>query len=72
MKTLKTTLCIIIWAILGWIFLHKLSQGYHDENVIARMPQSTYDEIVDSFTVQYGFKPSEHQIVTYYYKRYAK
>lgn len=72
MKTLKKILCIALWAILGWIFLHKLSQGYHDENVIARMPQVTYDKIVDTLTIQNGFKPTEHQIVELYFERYAK
>ena len=50
-----------------------LSQGIHDENVVAQMSQSTYDEIVDTLTLRYnGSKPNEHQIVTYYYERFTK
>ena len=53
--------------------LSKLSTAIHDENVVAQMSQSTYDEIVDTLTINNnGFAPSEHQIVTYYYERYAK
>ncbi len=72
MKTLKLIFCIAIWIVLGWICLSKLSQGIHDENVIYQMSQSTYDEIVDTFTSKNGFAPSEHQIVKYYYERYKK
>ena len=50
-----------------------LSQGIHDENVVAQMSQSTYDEIVDTLTLRNnGSKPNEHQIVTYYYERFTK
>lgn len=43
-------------------------------NVVAdsQMPQSTYDEIVDTLTTRNGFQPTEHQIVTYYYERFQK
>lgn len=57
MKTLKLIFCIAIWIVLGWICLSKLSQGIHDENVIYQMSQSTYDEIVDTFTSKNGFAP---------------
>ena len=72
MKTIKIFFCIAIWLVLGWIFLSKLSQGIHDENLISQMPQSTYDEIVDTLTTRNGFQPTEHQIVTYYYERFQK
>lgn len=72
MKTLKVIFCIVIWIFIGWLCLHKLSQGIHDENLISRMSQSTYDEIVDTLTSKNGFHPSEHQIVTYYYERCNK
>lgn len=72
MKTLKTIFCIIIWIIIGWICLHKISQGMHDEDLISRMSQSTYDEIVDTLTAQNGVRPSEHRIVTYYYEKFNK
>ena len=41
-------------------------------NLILQMPQSTYDEIVDTLTTRNGFQPTEHQIVTYYYERFQK
>lgn len=72
MKTIKIFLCIAIWLVLGWFCLSKLSQGIHDENLISQMPQSTYDEIVDTLTTRNGFQPTEHQIVTYYYERIQK
>lgn len=72
MKTIKIFFCIAIWLVLGWLCLRKLSQGIHDENLISQMPQSTYDEIVDTLTTRNGFQPTEHQIVTYYYERFQK
>lgn len=72
MKTIKIIFCITIWLFLGWLFLSKLSQGIHDENLISQMPQRTYDEIVDTLTSRNGFQPTEHQIVTYYYERFKK
>lgn len=72
MKTVKTILCIALWIFIIWACLYKLSQGIHDENLISQMPQSTYDEIVDTLTTHNGFQPTEHQIVTYYYERYQK
>lgn len=72
MKTIKTIFCIAIWLVLGWLCLSKLSQGFHDENIILQMSQSTYDEIVDTLTTRNGFQPTEHQIVTYYYERFQK
>lgn len=72
MKMVKTILCIAIWIVIGWLCVTKLSQGIHDENLISQMPQCTYDEIVDTLTSRNGFKPTEHQIVTYYYERYQK
>lgn len=72
MKTIKIFFCIAIWLVLGWLYLSKLSQGIHDENLISQMPQSTYDEIVDTLTTRNGFQPTEHQIVTYYYERFQK
>lgn len=72
MKTIKIFFCIAIWLVLGWLSLSKLSQGIHDENLISQMPQSTYDEIVDTLTTRNGFQPTEHQIVTYYYERFQK
>lgn len=71
MKTIKIIFCIAIWLVFGWLYLSKLSQGIHDENLILQMPQSTYDEIVDTLT-RNGFQPTEHQIVTYYYERFQK
>ena len=72
MKTIKIFFCIAIWLVLGGLCLSKLSQGIHDENLISQMPQSTYDEIVDTLTTRNGFQPTEHQIVTYYYERFQK
>lgn len=73
MKKFKTFACIAIWSCLIWLGMHKLSTGIHDENVVAQMSQSTYDEIVDTLTIRNkGYQPSEHQIVSYYYERYAK
>lgn len=72
MKTIKIFFCIAIWLVLIWLCLSKLSQGIHDENLISQMPQSTYDEIVDTLTTRNGFQPTEHQIVTYYYERFQK
>ncbi len=73
MKKFKTIACIAIWTFLLWLGLHKLSTGIHDENVVAKMSQTTYDEIVDTLTIlNNGYSPNEHQIVTYYYERYAK
>lgn len=72
MKTIKIIFCIAIWLVFGWLYLSKLSQGIHDENLISQMPQSTYDEIVDTLTTRNGFQPTEHQIVTYYYERFKK
>lgn len=72
MKTIKIIFCIAIWLALGWLCLSKLSQGIHDENLISQMPQSTYDEIVDTLTTRNGFQPTDHQIVTYYYERFQK
>ncbi len=73
MKTVKTIICIAFWSFILWLCIHKLSQGIHDENLISQMSQSTYDEIVDTLTIQNnGKEPSEHQIVTYYYERYNK
>lgn len=72
MKTIKIIFCIAIWLVFGWLYLSKLSQGIHDENLISQMPQSTYDEIVDTLTTRNGFQPTEHQIVTYYYERFQK
>lgn len=72
MKTIKIFFCIAIWLVLGWLCLSKLSQSIHDENLISQMPQSTYDEIVDTLTTRNGFQPTEHQIVTYYYERFQK
>lgn len=71
MKTIKIIFCIAIWLVF-WFYLSKLSQGIHDENLILQMPQSTYDEIVDTLTIRNGFQPTEHQIVTYYYERFQK
>ncbi len=68
MKTIKIIFCIAIWL----VCLSKLSQGVHDEDLISQMPQSTYDEIVDTLTTRNGFQPTEHQIVTYYYERFQK
>lgn len=72
MKTIKTILSIVIWLVIGWLCITKLSQGIHDENLISQMPQRTYNEIVDTLTSRNGFQPTEHQIVTYYYKRFRK
>ena len=72
MKTIKIIFCIAIWLVFGWLYLSILSQGIHDENLILQMPQSTYDEIVDTLTTRNGFQPNEHQIVTYYYERFQK
>lgn len=72
MKTIKTILCIAIWVVIGWLCITKLSQGIHEENLISQMPQSTFDEIVDTLTTRNGFQPTEHQIVTYYYERFQK
>lgn len=72
MKTIKTILCIVIWLVIGWLCITKLSQGIHEENLISQMPQSTFDEIVDTLTTRNGFQPTEHQIVTYYYERFQK
>ena len=72
MKTIKIIFCIAIWLVFGWLYLSILSQGIHDENLILQMPQSTYDEIVDTLTTRNGFQPTEHQIVTYYYERFQK
>lgn len=73
MKHFKLIICIALWAPLIWFALHKLSQGIHDENVIYQMASSTYEEISDTLTVRNGgIKPSEHQIVTYYYERFKK
>lgn len=72
MKTIKIIFCIAIWLVLGWLCFSKLSQGIHDENLISQMPQSTYDEIVDTLTTRNGFQPTDHQIVTYYYERFQK
>lgn len=72
MKTLKTIFCIIIWIVIGWICLQKITQGMRDEDLISAMPQSTYDEIEDTLTAQNGVHPSEHHIVTYYYEKYNK
>lgn len=72
MKTIKIIFCIAIWLVFGWLYLSSLSQGIHDENLILQMPQSTYDEIVDTLTTRNGFQPTEHQIVTYYYERFQK
>ena len=72
MKTIKIIFCIVIWLFFGWLNLSKLSQGIHDENLISQMPQSTYDEIVDTLTTRNGFQPTEHQIVTYYYDPFQK
>ena len=72
MKIVKTILCIAIWLVIGWLCITKLSQGIHEENLISQMPQSTYDEIVDTLTTRNGFQPTEHQIVTYYYERFQK
>ena len=72
MKTIKIIFCIVIWLFFGWLYLHKLSQGIHDENLILQMSQRTYDEIVDTLTIRNGFQPTEHQIVTYYYERFQK
>lgn len=73
MKKIKTISCIAIWAALFWLALGKVSTAMFDEEVVAQMPQTTYDEIVDTLTVRNnGYSPSEHQIVTYYYERYAK
>lgn len=72
MKTIKIVFCIAIWLVLVWLCLSKLSQGIHDENLISQMPQSTYDEIVDTLTTRNGFQPTDHQIVTYYYERFQK
>lgn len=55
MKTIKIIFCIAIWIVFGWLYLSKLSQGIHDENLILQMPQSTYDEIVDTLTIRNGF-----------------
>lgn len=60
MKKFKTISGIAIWATLLWLGLSKVSTGMHDE-------------IVDTLTIRNnGCSPSEHQIVTYYYERYAK
>ena len=73
MKKFKTISCIAIWAALFWLGLGKVSTAMFDEEVVAQMPQATYDEIVDTLTIRNnGGSPSEHQIVTYYYERYAK
>lgn len=72
MKTIKTILSIVIWLVIGWLCITKLSQGIHDENLISQMPQRTYNEIVDTLTSRNGFQPTEHQIVTYYYERFRK
>lgn len=72
MKTVKIILCVALWILIIWACLYKLSQGIHDENLISQMSQCTYDEIVDTLTTRYGFQPTEHQIVTYYYERYQK
>lgn len=72
MKKFKIILCIAIWAGILWLCFSKLSQGIHDENLISQIPQSTYDEIVDTLTSRNGFQPTEHQIVTYYYERFQK
>lgn len=72
MKTVKIILCVAPWIFIIWASLYKLSQGIHDENLISQMPQSTYDEIVDTLTTRNGFQPTEHQIVIYYYERYQK
>lgn len=72
MQTIKTILSIVIWLVIGWLCITKLSQGIHDENLISQMPQRTYDEIVDTLTSRNGFQPTEHQIVTYYYERFQK
>lgn len=66
-------LCISLWSCIIFTSIKMLSQGIHDENVVAKMSQSTYDEIVDTLTLRYnGSKPNEHQIVTYYYERFTK
>lgn len=73
MKKLKMILCISLWSCIIFTSIKMLSQGIHDENVVAKMSQSTYDEIVDTLTLRYnGSKPNEHQIVTYYYERFTK
>lgn len=73
MKKLKMILCISLWSCIIFTSIKMLSQGIHDENVVAKMSQSTYDEIVDTLTLRYnGSKPNEHQIVTYYYERITK
>ena len=73
MKKLKMILCISLWSCIIFTGIKMLSQGIHDENVVAQMSQSTYDEIVDTLTLRNnGSKPNEHQIVTYYYERFKK
>lgn len=72
MKKLKMILCISLWSCIIFTGIKMLSQGIHDENVVAQMSQSTYDEIVDTLILRNGSKPNEHQIVTYYYERFQK
>lgn len=73
MKEIKFIICIVIWGALLWLCFHKVSEGVHDENLISQMPQSTYDEIVDTLTARSnGIQPSDHQVVTFYYERYQK
>lgn len=72
MKKFKLILCITLWILILWACLYKLAQGLHDENLISQMPQSPYEEIVDTLTIRNGFHPSEHQVVTYYYERIKK
>ena len=68
MKTIKIIFCIAIWL----VCLSKLSQGVHDEDLISQMPQSTYDEIVDTLTTRNGFQPTDHQIVTHSFTCFLK
>ena len=43
MKKLKMILCISLWSCIIFTGIKMLSQGIHDENVVAQMSQSSYD-----------------------------
>lgn len=75
MKRLPTfiskAICYTFMGAVAFYVLGTLTTAEHDEDVIASMSEATYREIVDTLTVD-GNKPSDRQIVTYYFERYAK
>lgn len=70
-QEMKIRLCLTIAGILGFfMLLGWAGRMDYNEQVVLRMPQEVYDEIVETLTVRNGSQPSQSEIVAWYDEHY--